>query len=253
MADRSNDCVYRIAEVHGRVRMKPTTQTLTVDGPVGAIDCALDLPSIPARAIALIAHPHPLHGGARDNKVVQTIARALLDLGCACWRPDFRGVGRSAGEYDEGRGETDDLLQVLEAAAAHESASDLEAPLPLMLAGFSFGSFVQSRVAPRVDATRFALAPMLMVGTAAARFDVQALPADAIVIHGETDDVVPLADVMAWARPQVLPVTVLPDTGHFFHGRLTLLKQLILRELAATFGVPGDAHRPRIASERQRS
>ncbi|MGE0313312.1 MAG: alpha/beta hydrolase [Lautropia sp.] len=215
--------------------MRPTTQTLTVSGAAGDIDCALDLPPGRPRAIALIAHPHPLHGGARDNKVVQTIARALIDLGCNCWRPDFRGVGRSGGTHDAGVGETDDLLRVLDAAAAHPSAQALATPVPLVLAGFSFGSFVQSRVAARLDPARFALAPMLMVGTAAARFAVESIPADSIVIHGETDDVVPLTDVMNWARPQVLPVVVLPDTGHFFHGRLGLLKRVILRELAGTF------------------
>ncbi len=228
--------------------MRPTTQTLTVSGAAGDIDCALDLPAGRTRAIALIAHPHPLHGGTRDNKVVQTIARALIDLGCACWRPDFRGVGGSAGAHDEGRGETDDLLRVLDAAVAHVSAQALPAPVPLVLAGFSFGSFVQSRVAARLDKARFALAPMLMVGTATARFAVETVPPDAIVIHGETDDVVPLADVMAWARPQVLPVIVLPDTGHFFHGRLNLLKRLILRELAGTFAGPEAARTDEVAS-----
>lgn len=239
--------------------MKPTTQSLTVKGAAGDIDCALDLPSSPAVAIAVVAHPHPLFGGARDNKVVQTITRALLELGCACWRPDFRGVGGSQGAHDEGRGETDDLLKVIDAAAEHESARSFSAAvstpghssIPLVLAGFSFGSFVQSRVAARLDMSHFALAPMLMVGTAAARFEVQSIPPDSIVIHGETDDVVPLADVMAWARPQVLPVIVLPDTGHFFHGRLTLLKQVILREFAATFGTTGKA-RPRDALAERR-
>ena len=140
--------------------------------------------------------------------------------------------------HDEGRGETDDLLRVIEYAAAHESARSLSqaAPIPLVLAGFSFGSFVQSRAAARIDSSRFSCAPMLMVGTAATRFDVRTVPSDAIVIHGETDDVVPLSDVLSWARPQVLPVVVLPDTGHFFHGRLTLLKTVILRQLAGHFG-----------------
>ena len=82
--------------------MRSTTRTLTVRGDAGDIDCALDIPDGVTRALALVAHPHPLFGGTRDNKVVQTIARALLDLGCVCWRPDFRGVGASEGTARRG-------------------------------------------------------------------------------------------------------------------------------------------------------
>lgn len=223
--------------------MNPATRLLTIPGPVGAIDVALDLPAAtnrtgdaasdpaPVTGIAVIAHPHPLHGGTRDNKVVQTVVRALLLAGCACWRPNFRGIGGSAGQFDEGRGEAEDLRAVIDFAAAHESARHLPAPTRLFLAGFSFGSYVQTRVAEEIDPGRFALAPMILLGIATSRFDVRAVPQDAIVIHGEVDDVVPLQTVMDWARPQSLPIIVLPGSGHFFHGQLNRVKSLILRNL----------------------
>ena len=227
--------------------MNAGTRILRIPGPAGAIDCALDLPPDGRpRAIAVVAHPHPLHGGTRDNKVVQTIVRALLPAGCACWRPNFRGVGATEGSFDEGRGETEDLLAVIAQAADDESVRHLAAPVPLYLGGFSFGSFVQAQAAQRLLASgaairsgdagepgkaRFRLAPMILVGTAASRFQVPPVGPDALVIHGEADDVVPLAAVMDWARPQNLPVVVLPGAGHFFHGRLTQVKSLILRYL----------------------
>ena len=209
--------------------MNPSTRVVGVDGPAGRIDVAIDRPEGgPARGLAVIAHPHPLYGGTRDNKVVQTIARALLALGHACWRPDFRGVGASEGAYDEGRGETEDLLAVVAAARASEPAGGT---LPLVLAGFSFGSFVQSRVARRLADAGAPASRLVFVGTAASRFAVEPVPPDTLVIHGELDDTVPLSAVLDWARPQELPVVVIPGADHFFHRRLTGLKQLLLREL----------------------
>jgi hypothetical protein len=209
--------------------MNPATRIVGVDGPAGRIDVAVDRPDEgSARGIAVIAHPHPLYGGTRDNKVVQTIARALLALGHACWRPDFRGVGATEGTYDEGRGETEDLLAVVAAARASEPGGDA---LPLVLAGFSFGSFVQSRVARRLADAGTPASRLVFVGTAASRFAVEPVPEDTLVIHGEVDDTVPLSSVLDWARPQGLPVVVIPGADHFFHRRLTGLKQLLVREL----------------------
>jgi len=219
--------------------MNPATQVLTIPGPQGDIDVALDLPATGVAAvtgIAVIAHPHPLHGGTRDNKVVQTIVRALLLGGCACWRPNFRGVGGTAGQFDEGRGEAEDLRAVIDFATAHESASGLAAPARLHLAGFSFGSFVQTVVAQQVNPLRFALAPLILLGVATSRFEVRPVPQDSIVIHGEVDDVVPLQSVLDWARPQNLPVIVLPGSGHYFHGQLNRVKTLILRNLGLAIG-----------------
>jgi uncharacterized protein len=209
--------------------MNPGTRIVGVDGPAGRIDVAVDRPEGgPARGLAVVAHPHPLYGGTRDNKVVQTLARALLALGHVCWRPDFRGVGASEGTYDEGRGETDDLLAVVAAARAAEPGGDA---LPLVLAGFSFGSAVQSRVARRLAEGPRPATRLVFVGTATSRFEVEPVPADTLVIHGEVDDTVPLSSVLDWARPRELPVVVIPGADHFFHRKLTGLKQLLVREL----------------------
>jgi uncharacterized protein len=188
-----------------------------IDGPTGPLEIVLNVPETPPAGIALVTHPHSQQGGTLDNKVVQTLAKTLFALGYGVARFNFRGVGASAGVFDEGHGETDDALAVL----AHAQAS-LGAALPIVLAGFSFGAFVQTRVARRVSARR-----LVLVGPAVRRFAVEAVPADTIVVHGEEDDVVPLADVLAWARPQELPIVVFPGCGHFFHGRLGQLQRVI--------------------------
>jgi hypothetical protein len=196
-------------------------------GPAGAIEAVRDepAPGQPVRGVAVIAHPHPLFGGTMDNKVVQTLARAFTQCGWSAVRFNFRGVGASAGVHDEGRGETDDLLQVLRQVAPTG---------PLALAGFSFGSFVVSRALAALWDAR-AVEKIVLVGTAAAHFEVAGLPPDAhprtLVIHGEQDDTVPLSAVFDWARPQSLPVTVIPGGSHFFHGQLPLLKNLVVRHL----------------------
>ena len=185
-------------------------------GPAGALEVAFNVPEGAPRGIALIAHPHPLQGGTLDNKVVQTLAKTFAALGYAAARFNFRGVGGSVGAFDDGVGETDDALAAL-AAAKSEFGE-----LPVALAGFSFGSYVQTRVARAVTAER-----MVLVGPAVKRFPIETVAADTIVIHGEEDDVVALADVLAWARPQQLPVIVFPGCGHFFHGRLPQLQRVI--------------------------
>jgi alpha/beta superfamily hydrolase len=189
--------------------MRAATRRETVRGPAGRIECAVDEPQGTARGLALIAHPHPLHGGTFDNKVVQTLARALVELGYVAWRPNFRGVGASEGAHDGGRGEVEDLAAVL----AHARA---ERPV---LAGFSFGAAMQAKLAARVEAERVAL-----VGVAVTNQEVPAVPAGTLVIHGEADETIPLAAVLDWARPQELPVLVLPGADHFFHRKLPALK-----------------------------
>jgi uncharacterized protein len=210
--------------------MNAQTQRLMLQGPAGVIEALLDEPAqgVSVQGTAIVAHPHPLFGGTMDNKVVQTLSRALLQSGWDCLRFNFRGVDQSEGVYDEGRGETDDFLAVVAQTTPQGQ---------LALAGFSFGSFVMSQALMQLWPARD-IAKVVMVGTAASRFQVAALPAElhphALVVHGENDDTVALSGVMDWARPQNLPVTVVPQGGHFFHGQLPLLKNLVVRHLSAT-------------------
>lgn len=211
--------------------MISTSQSLLLQGAAGAIETLVDTPQ-PAgggavRGVAVIAHPHPLFGGTMTNKVVQTVARACVLAGWQAVRFNFRGVGASQGSHDGGRGELDDLLAVVEQLAPRG---------PLVLAGFSFGAFVTSHAVARLAAQRD-IARVVLVGTAASRFTVAPIPPElherTLVVHGEIDDTVPLASVMDWARPQHLPVTVIPGVEHFFHGQLPLLRNLVLRHLPA--------------------
>ncbi len=207
--------------------MNAATQRGAVAGPAGALAIAVDEPAGPVRGLALVCHPHPLHGGTLDNKVVQTLARAFVALGYTSLRFNFRGVGGSEGGWDEGRGEIDDALAVLQARRAPGQA--------LVLAGFSFGGYVASQVAAQLADGRAAggaAERLVLVGPAASRFDVAPVPADTLVVHGESDDVVPLSAALDWARPQSLPVVVVPGAGHFFHGQLPLLKTLVIRAFA---------------------
>ncbi len=209
--------------------MNSQTEKIRLQGAAGVIEVQRDRPGDAdgARGIAVIAHPHPLFGGTMDNKVVQTLARAFVACGWTAVRFNFRGVGASEGVHDEGRGECEDMLEVVEQLAPEG---------PLAIAGFSFGAFVASGAAEKLWASRD-VRQLVLIGTAASRFSVATLPADAhertLVVHGEADDTVPLSAVMDWARPQSLPVTVVPGGGHFFHGQLPLLKSLVVRHLRA--------------------
>jgi len=211
--------------------MNSKTQKSSIAGPAGTLEIAVDLPAGAPCGIAVIAHPHPLFGGTLDNKVVQTLARAFVQTGWTAVRFNFRGVGASAGSHDEGRGELDDLLAVVQHAAP---AGDRQ--VPLALAGFSFGAFVTTHAVARLQASR-PIDKLVLVGTSVSR--APAAPIDSamhnrtLVVHGEQDDTVLLVDVMDWARPQALPVTVVPGVGHFFHGQLPLLKNLVVRHLVS--------------------
>ncbi len=209
-----------------------------VDGPAGTIEVALDVPSQqPARGLAFVCHPHPLHGGTLDNKVTATLARAFASAGWLAIRFNFRGVGDSAGVHDKGMGETDDLLYLIDNASRWLGAP-VESPprageAPLALAGFSFGSFVAARAATALAARGKRPRHLVLVGVAAGKWPLPPVAADTLVIHGEHDETIPLAAVFDWARPQELPVTVLPGADHFFHRRLTPLKRLVLTHLSA--------------------
>jgi len=191
---------------------------VVIDGPAGGIETDINDPGDGRRGVALVAHPNPVQGGTKDNKVVTTLAKTFFALGYVAARPNFRGVGASEGAFDQGRGETEDLIAVAAHLKRHYGK------LPVVLAGFSFGAFVQTRAARRIHPQR-----MVLVGAAVNRFKAEGVPADTLVVHGEHDDVVPLAAVLDWARPQHLPIVVVPGGEHFFHGRLGLLAEIVVR------------------------
>ena len=205
--------------------MSGLVERVLIPGDAGSIETILDFPAnATPRGVALVAHPHPLYGGALDNKVAQTLAWALRDLGYVALRSNFRGVGLSAGEHDKGIGETDDLQKVVEWAALRFGNAKT------VLAGFSFGSYVQIRLSQRIAVER-----MVLVGTAVGRVSGDReyaganVPEDTIIIHGELDETVPLANVLAWAAPQDLAVTVIPGADHFFHRRLNVIRGIVKR------------------------
>jgi uncharacterized protein len=210
--------------------MPRASSTLLIDGPVGPIETIVDEPESSRRGFALVAHPHPLLGGTNNNKVVYTLAHGLRDLGYLALRPNFRGVGRSSGTHDLGQGETDDMLAVLDYAAKHWASP---APEPVVLAGFSFGAFVQTRVAKRLVEAGRPAARLVLVGLAAGGADrdwpyqPEPIPPGSLLIHGAEDTTIPLADVLAYAEPLGLPVTVIPGADHFFDGRLKLIRDII--------------------------
>jgi alpha/beta superfamily hydrolase len=212
--------------------MRQATEKIHVAGPAGQIEVIQDNPGSP-RGIALVAHPHPLGGGANTNKVAYTLAKTFAQLGYVALRPNFRGVGESAGEHDEGEGETEDLLAVLQDAQQRFCAP--VGNLPVVLAGFSFGAYCQTRVAQRLQEAGQPVERLALVGVAAGfvegtrHYDTRAVPADTIVIHGAADTLVPLANVLAWAEPQELPIIVVPGADHFFHRRLHLIRDILLR------------------------
>ena len=203
--------------------MRPAaTDRLLIDGAAGKIEVDISDPGASAdgqrRGIALIAHPHPLMGGTKDNKVVTTLARTFYALGCVTLRPNFRGVGATAGTHDEGRGETADLIAVA------RYAQDQYGALPLTCAGFSFGSFVQTRVAKELQPRQ-----LVLIAPAVNRFPTETVAPGTLIVHGELDEVVPLTAVFDWARPQNLAVVVVPGGEHFFHGRLHQLQDIVAR------------------------
>jgi len=203
--------------------MNSQTARFTIAGPAGALDCALDRPDGEPRGWLVVCHPHPLHGGTLDNKVVQTVARAGLALGMSVLRFNFRGVAGSAGAWDEGRGEVDDALAVIEHGRERFGAGG-----DFALAGFSFGGYVAAAACDRL-ASELKPQRLALVAPSTRNHQAPAVPSTTLLVHGETDDVVPLAASLDWARPQGLPVVVVPGVGHFFHGALPQLKNIVLQ------------------------
>ena len=216
--------------------MNQQTQRLSFQGQAGRMEVLRDDPVGSPLGCAFVAHPHPLFGGTMDNKVVQTLARAHVQAGWTVFRFNFRGVGDSEGVHDAGLGECEDLLSLIAQAAPQGD---------LALAGFSFGSFVVSQALQRLHGQR-EVRSLVFVGTAASRFAVADIPADwaarLLVLHGLDDDTVPLQSVLDWAKPQNLPVTVVPAGGHFFHGQLPQLRRWVHRHVQAMAWEADAAH-----------
>ncbi len=208
--------------------MPASVERLFIDGAAGRIEVALDWPVNAPRGIVFIGHPHPLFGGTLDNKVVATIARTFAGVGWLAVRPNFRGVGASAGTHDEGNAETGDFLHLVDAVPSlPQVRSRLGEQLPIAVAGFSFGSLVAAKAAQALAASNRTANPIVLVGAAAKKWPLPSVAPGTLVIHGEVDETIPLADVLDWARPQDLPIVVIPGADHFFHRRLGVLKRLI--------------------------
>ena len=203
--------------------MNNTSKRFTLAGNAGSMECLLDEPGVAPRGIALVAHPHPLYGGTMENKVAQTLARTFVMLGYVVARFNFRGVGASEGVHDGGAGETDDMLVMYEHMRAEYPG------LPVALSGFSFGTFVQAQLQQRLIAAGTPAERLVLVGTAAGKWPMPAVPEDTILIHGEVDDTITLTQVFDWARPLDIPVIVIPGADHFFHRKLGHIKKLVVQ------------------------
>ncbi|MBC7405059.1 MAG: alpha/beta fold hydrolase [Cytophaga sp.] len=206
--------------------MNAKTEYFFIEGMVGQLECAIDLPdpdlfSAPL-GLSLVAHPHPLYGGTMDNKVTQTLARTFVSLGYATVRMNFRGVGKSEGTHDSGLGETDDMALLL------QHMRHTYPDLPLVLSGFSFGTFVQSCLQQRLTTKNVPVQRIVLVGAAAGKWAMPDIPPNSILIHGELDDTIPLQAVFDWLRPQDIPVIVIPGADHFFHRRLHHVKSIVV-------------------------
>ena len=194
----------------------PRIEMVSIPGPAGKLEVVVHIPDVAPRAIAVIAHPLPTMGGTMENKIVTTLAKTFAELGFAALRFNFRGVGASSGEFDDGNGEVEDALTVTRYALSEYG------DLPLILSGFSFGGYVQARAAQQLPPRQ-----LVLIAPAVTRYPMPPVPLNTLLVHGELDEVVSLADVMQWARPQRLPIVVLPGAVHFFHGRLEQLKEIV--------------------------
>ena len=203
--------------------MNKTSEKFTLPGGAGVMEGLIDMPAGDAapRGIALVAHPHPLYGGTMDNKVAVTLMRTFVGLGYVVARINFRGVGASEGVHDHGVGETDDM------GLLYQHMVQKFPGLPVALSGFSFGTFVQSQLARRLAEAGTPAERLVLVGTAAGKWAMADVPADTILIHGENDDTIPLLHVLDWARPQDIPVLVIPGADHFFHRKLGHIKNWV--------------------------
>ncbi len=194
----------------------PTIEKVSIPGPAGTLEVVAHIPDVAPHAIAVIAHPLPTMGGTMENKIVTTLAKTFTELGFAALRFNFRGIGASSGEFDDGNGEVEDALTVTR-YALNEYGN-----LPLILSGFSFGGYVQARAAQQLPPRQ-----LVLIAPAVTRYPMPPVPHNTLLVHGELDEVIRLTDVIQWARPQRLPIVVLPGAVHFFHGCLEQLKEIV--------------------------
>ncbi len=188
----------------------------SIPAPSGNLYGVAHLPPSAPRAIAIVAHPLSTMGGTMDNKVVTTLVKTFVELGFVALRFNFRGVGESSGSFDEGNGEVEDVFSVVNYAQQEFGQ------LPLILAGFSFGGYVQARVAAALQPNA-----LILVAPAVGRFAMPQVAANTLVIHGELDEVIPLTEALNWARPQQLTIQLVPEATHFFHGHLHQIKAIV--------------------------
>lgn len=203
--------------------------SLLLTGPVGQLEAMAYAPAIAPCGIALIAHPHPLHGGAMRNKVVTTLARLCRDLGFIAYTFNFRGVGLSEGHYAEGMGEQDDLTAVIAWARQQHPH------LPLWLAGFSFGAYVSAKVAPTVEPDC-----LISICPPVYHFDYEPIQPPScpwFIVQTDDDEVVDADKVKTWIttlnpKPTLIGLT---HGGHFFHGQLLVLRDKLSAALITQF------------------
>lgn len=201
----------------------PYQEQLFISGPVGQLEAELSVPDTyqSGNPVAVVCHPHSLYGGSLRNKVVHILADTLTEMGVASLRFNFRGVGKSEGEFNQGQGEQEDLSAAVNWLKEHFPTA------PLWLAGFSFGAFVAYRAHRRVDAQR-----MLLVAPPVSLFvfdRAEPVTIPWMVIQGAEDEIVPFREVENWVANQPNPPVfhLLQDTSHFFHGRLNDLRELV--------------------------
>lgn len=194
----------------------PTIKAISIPGPAGELEVVIHTPDTPPRAIAVVAHPLPTMGGTMENKIVTTLAKSFAGLGFVALRFNFRGVGASSGKFDHGNGEVEDAIAVARYALREYGE------LPLILSGFSFGGYIQARVAQQLPSHQ-----LVLVAPAVTRYVMPHVPHNTLLVHGELDEIISLQNVLEWARPQNLAILVVPGAGHFFHGRLDQLKEVV--------------------------
>lgn len=198
---------------------------LDIQGPEGRLEAALTAPAermevqFANQYVAVICHPHPLHGGTMDNKVVTTLMRTYRDWGVTVVRFNFRGVGKSAGAFDQGVGEVEDLRAVVAWVRERFPAARL------LLAGFSFGSAIAAQVSYGCEN----LHHLLLVAPPIERYSYDrdcVFDSPVCVVQGDNDERVVAESVYSWIERLRSPVELIryPEAGHFFHGYLVEMK-----------------------------